>query len=62
MSDLMTDPKVLLRLEEAARRALTAAQVHRQKVSFIMGSLGDDSTITRSKVEEVLRRLEGSAA
>jgi molecular chaperone DnaK (HSP70) len=59
MGDLQTDPKLLTALSEAARRTLTPEQVHRQKVSFIMGSLGEDSTITRARVEEVLRKLEG---
>lgn len=62
MGDLQTDPKLLTALSEAAKRPLTPEQVHRQKVSFIMGSLGEDSTITRARVEEVLQKLEGLPA
>jgi hypothetical protein len=62
MGDLKTDPNLLKALQDSARLSLGAAELRRQKVSFIMGSLGKDSTITRAKVEEVLRQLDGHAA
>jgi molecular chaperone DnaK (HSP70) len=62
MGELHTDPKLLTALTEAAKRPLTPQQVHLQKVSFIMGSLAEDSTITRARIEEVLRKLEGLPA
>ncbi len=62
MGNLHTDPALLKALSEAALRSLTAEQVHLQKVSFIMGSLAEDSTITRARVEEVLRKLDGVPA
>jgi molecular chaperone DnaK (HSP70) len=62
MGNLHTDPQLLTALSEAAKGTLTPEQVHRQKVSFIMGSLAEDSTITRARVEEVLRKLEGMPA
>lgn len=62
MGEIQTDPKLLNALSEAARRPLTPEQTHRQKVSFIMGSLGENSTITRARVEEVLRKLDGVPA
>jgi hypothetical protein len=62
MGKLHTEPKLLAALTAAAQRSLTAEQVHNQKVSFIMGSLGDESTVTRARVEEVLRNLEGVPA
>ena len=62
MGNLHTDPALLKALTEAAQRSLTQEQVHLQKVSFIMGSLGEDSTITRARVEEVLRKLDGVPA
>jgi hypothetical protein len=62
MGKLHTEPKLLAALTAAAQRSLTAEQVHNQKVSFIMGSLGEESTVTRARVEEVLRNLEGVPA
>lgn len=62
MGDLKTDPKLLKELEDSAKLSLGADELRSQKISFIMGSLSKDSTITRAKVEEVLRHLEGHAA
>ena len=33
-----------------------------QKISFIMGSLSKDSTVTREQIEEALLNAEGVAA
>lgn len=53
------DPQVLAALEKAAARRMTAEERRQQKVSFIMGTMGDDSTITREKVEEILAEQDG---
>ena len=62
MGDLKTDPKLLRSLAAAVKRELTPDQLLRQKISFIMGSLSEDSTITRAKIEKALRKSEGFAA
>lgn len=62
MTGYKTDPELLARLEKAAKAQLSAKTLRKQKVSFIMGSLGEESTITRERVEEVLDKLEGYAA
>ena len=61
MNDLQTDPKLLDRLRQAAHVKLTVQQLRLQKISFIMGSLGDNSTITRERVERELSKFEGNA-
>jgi molecular chaperone DnaK (HSP70) len=59
MPDMKTDPSLLKALEEAAKGNLTAAEVARQRVSFVMGSLKADNTITRAQVEEILAQQRG---
>ena len=53
------DPQVLEALKKAAARQMTAEERRQQKVSFIMGTMGDDSTITREKVEKILAEQDG---
>ena len=40
---------------------MTREMIRRQKVSFILGTLGDDSTITRKQIEAYLDKQEGIA-
>lgn len=60
--DIVTDRMLLKRLEEAAKRAMTADEIRRQRVSFVYGNMSHDATMTRHQVQEVLARLEGQAA
>ncbi len=53
------DPEVLKALEKASARQMTAEERRQQKVSFIVGTMGDDSTITREKVEKILAEQNG---
>ena len=53
------DPNFLGKLEEAAARRMTAEERRQQKVSFIVGTMGSDSSITREKVREILAEQEG---
>lgn len=62
MTETKTDPKLLERLLRAARATMSPEAQRKQKISFIMGSLGDKSTITREHVEHELDRMEGKAA
>lgn len=59
MTDIQTRPELLQALRDAASSPLTADEVYRQRVSFIMGMLKDDSTVTRAKVTQVLAEQEG---
>lgn len=62
MGELRTDKRLLDKLSAAAQLKLSAQELRAQKISFIMGSLSNDSKITRDRVEEELDRLEGNAA
>jgi hypothetical protein len=59
MADLKTDEGLLRALKVASSRKPTAAELHRQRVSFIMGIVKDTSGITRARVAEVLAGQEG---
>ncbi len=59
MTKLRTKPALLAALRKAATRELSAAELHSQRVSFVMGSMKAGSGITRAKVEEVLARQAG---
>jgi len=62
VQNIKTDAAMLKVLERAAGGNLSAEEIHRQRVSFIMGSLAPNSAVTRAKVEEVLVRQAGGAA
>lgn len=59
MTDLRTNEKLLARLKADSNRKLTEDELYKQRVSFIMGSLSDNSTVTRAQVTEVLANFEG---
>ncbi len=59
MTDLKTDESLLSELRSAATRIPTAEELEKQRVSFVMGSLGKNSTATRAQVEEILARQDG---
>ena len=62
MTEIQTDPRLLEAILNAAKRGLSAADLTEQRVSFILGSLGKDSTITREQVEKILASRDGRAA
>ena len=55
-----TDPELIKRLEEAAKKPITKEQLERQRVSFVYGNLPADSTITREQVEKRIKEHEGA--
>jgi hypothetical protein len=59
MTNLKTKGSLLETLRKAASSELSADEVHKQRISFIMGSLKDDSTVTRAKVTQVLADQAG---
>lgn len=62
MTNLKTKPSTIEALKRAASQPLTSEEVERQRVSFIMGTLKENSPVTRAKVEEVLARHSGRQA
>lgn len=55
-----TDPKLIRRLEESARKPVTKSELLEQRVSFVFGNLPANSTITRDRVAERIRKNEGA--
>lgn len=59
---IKTDSALMQKLQSAAKRSLSPTELHKQRVSFILGNLPKDSNVTREQVEKVLDRLEGKKA
>ncbi len=59
MTKLKTDESLLNKLRDATTRLPTAEELEKQRLSFVMGSLGKNSTATRAQVEEMLAKQEG---
>jgi hypothetical protein len=59
MTELKTKQELLDALRKSATRVPTAEELEKQRVSFVMGSLGRKSTATRSQVQEMLAKQEG---
>ena len=62
MKPLHTDAELLERLRLAAQRPMTREEVREQKISWVLGNLPFDSTVTRKEVEAAIDRHEGYAA
>ncbi len=61
-TELKTDSELLARLSAAAKHRMTRDEILQQKISFILGNMSGDSTVTRRQIEEVLAKAEGVAA
>jgi hypothetical protein len=59
VTNLKTNEPLLKALKKAAARVHTAEELHKQRVSFILGLLKSSSEVTRDRVEEVLTEQEG---
>lgn len=59
MTDLQTNEKLLRKLRSSSNHVLTEDELYKQRISFIMGSLSDNSTVTRAQVTKVLADFEG---
>ena len=53
------DPRVKSAFEAALERGMSVEETRQQKLSYIMGMLGRDSTLTREEVERMLAEREG---
>ena len=49
MTELKTREELLSALRRASTRELSAQELHNQRVSFVMGSLKEESGITRAR-------------
>ena len=47
------------KLKKAAGREMSADKIREQKISFIMGTLSKNNTITRKEVEEMIDKKAG---
>ena len=59
MTDLHTSKNLLDKLKRSASKPMTYEEIRKQKISYVMGSLKDGSSVTVSKVNEVLSRHDG---
>ena len=57
--ELKTDESLLQALHKAAERKQSPDDLHRQRVSYIFGSIKESSGVTRSRIEDVLAQQEG---
>lgn len=57
-----TDPKLIERLEQAAKHDMTPAEIRRQRVSFVYGNLPHEHPMTKLQVAAAIARLEGEVA
>ena len=58
-----SDAGLLRRLQEAASKGVSAAELRAQRVSFIVSSVSDEKTkVTPQMVEAELKKLNGNAA
>jgi hypothetical protein len=62
MTELKTKESTLKALEKAAQRQLTPDEIQQQRISFVIGSLDAESSITREKVEKLLAEQQGFKA
>ena len=58
MTNLRTESALLEALSDAAKTQVSVDELRKQRVSFIMGALGDDSSVTRARVTEILAAHE----
>jgi hypothetical protein len=59
MTDLKTDQSLLEALRLAVAEQPSAVEIEQQRISFILGSLRGDSTVSREKISQVLADHEG---
>jgi hypothetical protein len=59
MADIRTDGRLLAKLKEAAGKPMTAEEIRNQRISYVMGTLDTESTLTRDEVERMLLQREG---
>ncbi|MCW2310276.1 hypothetical protein [Rhodobium gokarnense] len=61
MTKLRTSDALLKALEESSPRRPSRAQMEKQRLSFVMGSLDEENDMTREEVQSVLEQQDGRA-
>ncbi|MBA4173318.1 MAG: hypothetical protein C0511_11900 [Hyphomicrobium sp.] len=59
---LKTDEALLKAIRDAAVSKMSEAELREQRISFILGTLKEESGVTREKVMQVLARQNGEKA
>lgn len=59
MTELKTSATLLKKIQAATSKSISADEIFRQKISFIIGSLDENSTVTRAQIKEVLAKQDG---
>jgi hypothetical protein len=60
MTDLHTNEALLLKLKASASKTLTADDILKQRISYVMGTLKADGPATRERVRAVLSFQDGN--
>ena len=60
--ELRTNAKLLTELHFALSKKQSAQDILEQRVSFVFGSLGSDSSVTRDRIRQVIVQQDGVAA
>lgn len=61
MPELQTKASLISALKRAAERGPTKEELRRQRVSFVMGMIGDDDAVSRDRVAEIIDEQEDGA-
>jgi hypothetical protein len=62
IDNIRTSPDLLRAIKDASTRTPSADEIKQQRISFVYGSLGAKSSVTRAQVEDALERHEGRVA
>ena len=60
MSD--SNQELFAKLQAAAGQPMTREQIREQKISFILGTIGEKNNMTRAEISALLDRKEGKIA
>lgn len=58
MVQVQTRPELLESLRNAASRKLSASELREQEISFVTGTLGGESTLTREDVRKIIENRD----
>ena len=57
--DIQTSPELLAKLRNAGESEPSAKEIFEQRVSFVFGSMAQDSGVTREQVRKVILEQAG---
>ena len=59
LQNIQTDPGLLAKLRNQANGETSAKEIFEQRVSFVFGSMAQDSGVTREQVRKVILEQAG---